>query len=986
MRKIAVIILMAAALVFPQFGRNKVQYKNYDWYYLTTPDFVIYYPGGYEHLVEFARRELEKGLDQLSKDFSYTPQDRISIVIYPTRFDFQETNITPTILPEGVGGFTETLKNRVVVPFNGNWEDFRHVLVHELTHAFTFEFLYGSAPAGVLSLNRVFRIPLWLAEGTSEFESLEWDPQADMFMRDAVLNDYIAHPDELGGYLVYKQGQSMMYYIAQRWGRKKIGEIFAKGKIEVSIDRVLKSALGEGIDDFYHDWQLWVRRRYFPQIEGHSFPLEVATKLTDHRKDKSNANLQPVYNPTKDQIAFISDRADYMDIYLIDVPTGFVRRIERGERSGSAQSFHPMDSRMSFSADGRFLVHSVKVGGKDGIAIVDVSAGKRVRTIVFDTLDIREISSPFITRSGRIFFAALHHGQRDIFAADSSGKNLVQITDDVYDDNYPAVSPDERFLVFSSDRPAPNAPKSIKFPSHYGRYNLFMMDFDDSSLCQLTYDGRDNKYPSFSPDGSKIAFTSARNGVANIYIYDLDADTLYPVTNLICAAYTPTWSPDGKKIAFAAFWYGGWDIFVLDNVKPMGDTLPVFETAFEGQREEQNLASAEEDSADLSSSDVPLVWGQLSKYRFSESDTEETEVVKKYHPQFSADYTMVNFGYSTYYGLEGASTIMLSDALANHQIIISTDLYQNLDNSNFYAAYGYLRHRADFYFTAFHYKNYFYDQYYRLFSDRYYGGHIYMFYPFSQFSRAELGAGFFAVDRYYYDPPYDDTYSENFPITAALVFDNSLWGFTGPLNGARRRIEFESIPPVGRNPTSYWAAEIDLRQYYHFGRGYSFAFRIAGAYSGGKYPKKYYLGGVNQWLNYSVARTDIYSISDIYISEIAEPLRGYDYFQFVGNAYALLNMEFRYPFIKYLDLGFPPVTVRGINGALFADLGGVASPPYSNFCGMREGRLKDLKMGLGIGIRSWIWMFAFHYDLAWTTDLEHISPKPRAYLSLGLEF
>ncbi len=984
MRKVFLIVAVLVGVSGAQFGRNKVQYAGYEWYYLTTPDFVIYYPKGYEHLVEFAKRQLEKGLDQLVSDFSYSPQDRLSIVIYPTRFDFQETNITPAILPEGVGGFTEMLKNRVVVPFDGNWEDFRHVLVHELTHAFVFEFLYGNAPAGVLSLSKVFHIPLWLAEGTSEFESLGWDPEADMFMRDAVLNDYIAPPDELGGYLVYKQGQSMLYYIAQRWGRKKIGEIFAKGKIEVTADRILRSALGEGIDDFYHDWQLWVRRKYFPQIEGHSFPFEVATAITDHRKDKSHANLQPVYNPAKDQIAFISDRADYMDIYLVDVPTGFVKRIARGERSAQAQSFHPMDSRMSFSRDGRYLVHSVKVGGSDGIAIFDVKSRRRIRTIVFDTLGIREISSPFIGDDGKIFFAGLHNGRRDIFATDTLGDVLIQITDDVYDDNYPAVSPDGNFLVFSSDRPSASAPTDLKYPRRFGRYNLFMMDFSDSSLCQLTFDGRDNKYPVFSPDGGRIAFTSAKNGVANIYIYDLEADTAYPITDLICAAYTPTWSGDGKKIAFAAFWNGGWDIFVLDDIKPVEGEVKVFQTAFEGPPPPDSESSA--DSSELTSSEVPILWGQLSRYRFSESDSADSAVAKKYKPQFSADFVSVNFGYSTYYGLEGASIIMLSDALSNHQILIATDLYQSLENSNFYLAYGYLRHRTDFYFTGFHYKNYFYDSLYRLFSDRFYGGSVYALYPFSQFSRAELGVGFFAVDRYYYDPPYDDTYSENFLLNTAYVFDNTLWGFTGPVNGSRDRVELQVIPKIGRNPQSFWAGEFDLRKYYHLGGGYSFAFRLAGGYSDGEHPKKYYLGGMSQWLNYSVARRDVYSISDIYLSQMAVPLRGYDYFQFVGNAYGLFNFEFRYPFVKYLDLGFPPITIRGINGAIFTDVGAVASPPYDNFRGMKERHRNDIKMGLGIGIRSWIWQFAFHYDLAWTTNLEHISPKPRVYFALGLEF
>ncbi len=724
-------------------------------------------------------------------------------------------------------------------------------------------------------------------------------------------------------------------------------------------------------------------------IRDSHLPKETATQITKHETDRSYMNVQPVYNPTKDQIAFISNRDDYMDIYTVDVPTGIVRKIQKGERSGESQSFHPMESRMSFSHNGKYLVHSVKLGYCDGISILDVSKRNRIRTIRFDTLGIREISSPFISYSGdKIVFSGLHTGRRDIFITDTLGSELEILTDDIYDDMYPAFSPDGNRIVFSSDRP--NTPKqnNSKYPSKFGEYNIFIYDLINDSLYSLTSTGGDNKYPSFSPDGEKIVFTSMKNGVANIYIADIVKDTIYPITDLVCAAYTPSWSGDGKKIAFSAFWNGGWDIFVMENIEVLENTPEKFNTAFETmpieEAEEETVQTAQ-DTMETHSSDIPLVWGELSKYRFSE-EQEDSIVAKKYKPQFSADLMMVNFGYSTYYGLEGSSILMFSDALGNHQILLATDLYQNLDNSNFYLGYGYLRHRTDFYFTGFHYKNFFYDNLYRLFSDRYYGGSIYGLYPFSQFSRAELGAGLFFVDRYFYDPPYDDTYSENFSIEAALVFDNSLWGNTGPMTGARRRLELEMIPKIGNNPQSYLAVETDWRQYYHFGRGYSFAFRLSGGYSAGEHPKKYYLGGMDQWLNYSIARNDVYSITDIYISTIAVPLRGYDYFQFSGNSYALFNFEFRYPFVNYLDLGFPPLSIRGINGALFTDFGAVASEPYSNFIGMREGRLKDFKLGFGVGMRFWLWMFALHYDLAWTSDMENVSAKPKHYLSLGLEF
>ena len=51
----------------------------------------------------------------------------IGVFIYLSPNDFQTTNITPGIMPEGVNGFTEVFKKRVVVHFNGSYADFRHL-------------------------------------------------------------------------------------------------------------------------------------------------------------------------------------------------------------------------------------------------------------------------------------------------------------------------------------------------------------------------------------------------------------------------------------------------------------------------------------------------------------------------------------------------------------------------------------------------------------------------------------------------------------------------------------------------------------------------------------------------------------------------------------------------------------------------------------------------------------------------------------------
>jgi len=193
MKKLATLLmtLTIAASAYAQseyFGQNKIQYKIYQWQYIQTHNFDIYYDKGQDSLAYFAADVLEKANVIISEQLNHELTSRVPVIIYTSPNDFLQTNVVPDLLPEGVGGFTEVFKTRVVVPFDGSYENFRHVLHHELTHAITFNLLYENAISSLISRQALFNQPLWLGEGFAEYSSRKgWTYEADMFVRDANL-------------------------------------------------------------------------------------------------------------------------------------------------------------------------------------------------------------------------------------------------------------------------------------------------------------------------------------------------------------------------------------------------------------------------------------------------------------------------------------------------------------------------------------------------------------------------------------------------------------------------------------------------------------------------------------------------------------------------------------------------------------------------------------------------------------------------------
>ena len=109
-RKISLIsiltILLFVSLAQAQyFGMNKVQYEKFNWRFIQSEHFDVYfYDGGYD-LARFTAEAAESTYVYLKKDFKYDLSNRVLIVIYNSHNHFQQTNVTFSFLDEGIGGF-----------------------------------------------------------------------------------------------------------------------------------------------------------------------------------------------------------------------------------------------------------------------------------------------------------------------------------------------------------------------------------------------------------------------------------------------------------------------------------------------------------------------------------------------------------------------------------------------------------------------------------------------------------------------------------------------------------------------------------------------------------------------------------------------------------------------------------------------------------------------------------------------------------------
>jgi Tol biopolymer transport system component len=487
------------------------------------------------------------------------------------------------------------------------------VITHEYTHLAHFEMTAGPTTAlralfGQILIPNAFQ-PIWSIEGLAVYNETKFttggrgiDSRYDMYLRMAALEDQYNTLDQINGYYLtswpdgaapYIYGQSLVHFIAQKYGENKviaISKIFCEYPY-LGFNYALKRVIGLSLGELYQSWKDHLKEKYQLQMQKtlSQKNLTLSQQLTKYHYWVDYPHW--ISTPVRDKIVVrVSTPHSYPSIQMIDPLSSFTPLTYSTIKNQSLiKRTYDRDSSFDISADGSKIIYA-KLGDYEqfykyyDLYLFDLKTKKEIR--LSQGLRARDPSwSPDDPENPKIVAVINQSGTNNLALI-----NLNSLNSSISEDqpaNKLITKEDITYLTDFRDgtqlyQPSwsPNGDKIALSAWRQGYQDIYILNLDtnrnistsnlnsgnivNSTLHPIFQDKSIDLSPCWSPDGKYLFFSSDRTGIYNIFSFSLLEKKLYQITNVLGGAFQPAISPDGTQLAFIEYHSTGYELHLME--------------------------------------------------------------------------------------------------------------------------------------------------------------------------------------------------------------------------------------------------------------------------------------------------------------------------------------------------------------------------------------------------------------------------------------
>lgn len=1030
------------------FGKNRLQYKTFEWQYFSTANIDVYYYQDGEALARTATTLGEQEFARITDLLGFTPYSKLKFYVYQSSSDLQQSNIGLEDDNAVTGGKTNFSKALIEVAFTGNMLDLRRDMGLGMSRIMVHDMVYGNNLKELLRNNYLMRLPDWFIDGAALYAVDGWNAAMDDYMRNLINDKKLKNPANYMGQEALIVGQSMWNYIGVQFGRSSIPNILNLTRIVRNEEVGIASTLGVSYSRLVNDWSRFYSNSNDQSNDAYK-KLDKKNLLT-HSRFRNHHYTDIKFSPDGKYIAFARNHRGIYLLKVYEVEKGkLVKKLRGGQRTIN-QSIEQTWPVIAWRNSTQLLVTGYK---SDVPVIRQLSLEKGEKMDIIRLPSLQQITGLDVATDGKqSTLSAVKNGQTDIFQLDLYRQKIKRLTDDIYDDQRPVFVNSNNDIVYVSNRPHDSLKVkggAYELGANYGIYKLSASE--EYKSVQKIADPPANNFQPAKLGNNQLVYINEDGGIANLSLLNMNTNQNKTFTDFNQNIRLFDVNSATQKIAFIALHKRKNQVYLypLDTSQNVNN-LPTFrwKYLYPALAREKLIVQSPEKNQQMS--DSARIFSPRIKIQNYVFEAEKRSFMKAQQNSISIsknkpskDYNQLiakpkgPIEYERRTALEHVTTSAVLDPIRNWGININTavsDMFNNhrlegqmqifsdFKSSYLNLKYQYLKKRIDYKVQLER------NNYYQFFPEQ---GRVETIRSMRWAGTASLPIS--TTQRIEATPFYTNTLLgaviplNNYQIPsqrnnyigfrAEYVFDNTVSYGVNLLEGTKARISFDMFQHTQNSQRSFNNIYLDVRRYQRIHREITLALR--GSYGNffGNMPKNYLLGGMDNWLfnsrNVSISPDDPFSSvgsatrglgrADWLFMQFATNMRGFEYNTLYGNKFFIMNAELRIPIVRYLYKG--PISsnfVRNLQFNLFTDAGSawsggsllsiensintqIIDPAGSPFSATVTNYKSPYLVGYGAGVRTMFLGFYTKVDLAWGIKDGRVLSN-RWYITLGYDF
>lgn len=507
------------------FGKNKIQYRDFEWSSLSGPNFEVYYSVGGRELGVYAATIAEQTIRQVEDYLNYRADGRYQILIYNNISDLNQTNLGFDLEQYNTGGLTRLGGNKVLVHFSESRDAFLRELRVGIAKVLLFDMMYGGNIGERVQNAALVYLPDWYLNGLFAFVHTEWGTEQDNQLRELLSKKRIKKFNHLLTQNPELAGHSFWHFINETYGRTSVPNMLYFTRVNRDFQTGMRMVTEKKLKALSKDWLNYYRARYAGDDEERGWPGDTLV-LKKIRKKAELTQLK--LSPDGTRLAYVEHRKGIHRMYVHDLTSNKRKRVHKsgvkwqmlyGGNLYPVLSWHPNSRNIAYFFDIKGRVHfgTIKFDDKGKFEVNEYPLFR------FDQVYDIDYSPD----GQHIALSGARNGQTDIFLYHVPSKRIIPITSDPFDDYEPRYYDNGRRLLFASNR---SVDSLIQFTGDslepQAKTDLFAYNFNSENKQMLLRLTATPQVAERSPKwqfGPYFSYLSDASGIVNRQLGQIDS-------------------------------------------------------------------------------------------------------------------------------------------------------------------------------------------------------------------------------------------------------------------------------------------------------------------------------------------------------------------------------------------------------------------------------------------------------------------------------